>query len=129
MGGRSARNKGFGFERFIAKCFRSIGFSEAQRQLEYQANTVHGVDLSGTGIFKIQCKKTKAYVSINTINEVKLKNPKTEVPVLITAGNGLQPMCVLPLDCFLMLVDNAHMGEASLEDIRKKIRIAKGLNG
>ncbi len=129
MSGRHARNKGFNFERYIAKCFRAIGFTDAQRQLEYQANTVHGVDLANTGIFKIQCKKTKAYVSINTINEVKLKKPKEEIPVLITAGNGLEPMCVLPLDCFLMLVDNAHMGTDTLEDIRKKIRIAKGLNG
>lgn len=128
MSGRHARNKGHNFERFIARCFRAIGFKDAQRQLEYQANTVHGVDLSGTGIFKIQCKKRKLYSTINTIKEVKLKNPDTEIPVLITAADAMPPMAVLPLDCFLMLIDNAHMGTATLKEIRAKLRVAKGLN-
>lgn len=129
MSGKHARTKGHGFERFIARCFKSIGFTAAQRQLEYQANNVCGVDLDGTGVFRIQCKKRKSYASINTINEVKIKNKETEVPVLITAADGEAPMAILPLDCFLWLVDNANMGNDSLEDIRKKIRIVKGLNG
>ena len=122
-----SRSKGHTFERFIANVFKACGFKDAQRQLEYQANQAQGIDLMGTGAFRVQCKKTKTYVSINTINEVKVKDPSTEIPVLIAAGDNLKPMVTMGLDAFVLLLisnydPNATLSEA--QDIVKRVRKA-----
>jgi hypothetical protein len=54
MNGKGARKKGHDFERKVAQDFRSMGFPEAIRALEYQAGL--GYDLNGTKPFLVQCK-------------------------------------------------------------------------
>lgn len=72
MSGKKSRTKGYGFEREIAKKFRSEGiFPEASRQLEYQANTALGVDLANTGNLRVQCKRSKSSIAISKIKEIK----------------------------------------------------------
>lgn len=102
--GSFSRRKGHSFERKIAQLFRHI-FPNAKRQLEYQMDTCQGIDLTNTGNFRIQCKKLKKYAPISAIREIKCNRKKGEVPVLITAGNNLEPVAVLPLAAFIELVE------------------------
>jgi len=126
MGGKSARTKGFSFEREIAIAFRKIGFPDARRQLEYQENQCKGIDLADTGRYKVQCKKLKAYASVNTIREIQITEfdrDAGDVPVLITAGDRQEPMACLPLKNFLELVHTENLHGA---EISKTIRSANG---
>lgn len=101
--GRAARRKGIVFEREVAAALREV-FPGAQRHLEFQADQAQGVDLRGTGEFKIQCKKLAKYVSINTIKEVQCDRFFGEVPVLVTAGDNEEPMAVLPFSDLVKLL-------------------------
>ena len=98
----NVRQKGFAFERYIAACMRLIGYTKAHRQLEFQINNALGIDLAETGRYKIQCKKTKKYVPMNTINEVQAKGD--DIPVLIAAGDGEPPLVTMRLEHWLALV-------------------------
>jgi hypothetical protein len=100
----NVRRKGLAFERYIAAAMRMIGYSKAHRQLEFQINNALGIDLAETGPYKIQCKKTKKYVPMNTINEVKAK--EGEIPVLIAAGDGEPPLVTMHLEHWLYLVSH-----------------------
>lgn len=124
MSGAYARTKGHSFERYIAKCFRAFGFPNAQRQLEYQINQAQGIDLSGTAEFKVQCKKTKKYVSLNTINEVNIDDRCVSIPVLIAAGDNQEPLVTIPLDAFFYLVEGREF--ITLKDVQNKLRAVKG---
>ena len=93
MSGKSARTKGFGFERKISQDFQAMGWKDAGRQLEYQANEAHGYDLKNTDPFLVQCKKHKKYVPIGTIEEIEPQ--KGKIRLLITQGDYKEPMAVL----------------------------------
>lgn len=101
--GRRSRRKGHQFERDVAILLRPV-FPEARRHLEYQAEEAQGVDLDGTGSYKIQCKKLRAYSPISAIKEVVCDQFLGDVPVLITAGDNEPPVAVLPLDEFIRLI-------------------------
>jgi len=125
-----SRTKGYSFERYVAQVMRLAGFKDAKRQLEYQIDTAQGIDLEHTGPFKIQCKKTKKYVSMNTIKEVKLKGPD-DIPVLIAAGDGQEPLVTIPLWAFIWLASltrcyglNTHY-EDGLQATKKNIKELK----
>jgi hypothetical protein len=128
MGGKSARTKGHSFERFIARLFQFVGYTGAQRQLEYQINQAQGIDLANTGRYKIQCKKTKKYVPLSTINEIKYKDG--DVPVLIAAGDAEPPLAVMRLEDFLELVSadafNMDVTSVSSADVIKEIKRIRG---
>jgi len=101
--GKNANRKGKAFEREVATLMGHI-FSEAKRHLEFQADeAAEGVDLSNTDIFKFQCKNHQNYCSISTIFEVKLTSPD-DIPVLLTKGNKLETMAVLPFRDFLRML-------------------------
>ncbi len=105
MGKRiNVRAKGHTFERFVAGCMRAVGYTKAHRQLEFQINNAHGIDIAETGRYKIQCKKTAKYVPMNTINEVKGKGD--DIAVLIAAGDGEPPLVTMFLADWLELVGN-----------------------
>lgn len=101
--GRHARRKGHQFERDIAIRLR-LKFPNARRQLEYQIDDCKGVDIQNTGRYKIQCKKMRKYAPITAIFEVKCERGLGDIPVLVTAGDGLEPMAILPLEEFLRLL-------------------------
>lgn len=103
MGGSWSRNKGHSFERLIANQLKPL-FPGSKRQLEYQIDTCRGVDLSGTGEFRIQCKKLKSYASINTIKEIQFDRALGEVPILVTAADGEPAMAVLYWDDLIDLI-------------------------
>lgn len=100
---KSSRTKGHAFERHVAQEFRKI-FPKARRHLEYQDGECYGVDIANTGRYRIQCKKLKKYASVSTISEVVYSTEEGQVPVLITAGDNLAPMAVLPLEDLLRLI-------------------------
>lgn len=102
MGGKSARVKGFSYERLIASHFKLIGYPHAKRKLEYQVSDELGIDLDNTGIYNVQCKRLKKYASISMIEEVPHQEGK--VPVLITKADNKPSMVVIPLEHFLELV-------------------------
>lgn len=88
------RTKGHNFEREIAQDFRSIGYTDAKRNLEYNEGDT-GTDLVGTGNFRVQCKSRKNYVSVNTIEEISIDSDGLS-PLLITKANNKEPMAILP---------------------------------
>lgn len=105
--GKTAIKKGKQFERDVANLLGHI-FPEAKRHIESQADeAIHGVDLSNTDRFKIQCKNKQNYVSVSTIYEVKLTSEE-DIPVLVTKGNRLETMTVLPFRCFIELLEIAY---------------------
>jgi hypothetical protein len=111
-GGAYARRKGHDFERWVANELRVV-FPKARRHLEnHEDDAKQGVDLMGTGGYCFQLKKLKAYAPINNIRQIK----KAGTPVLVTAGDGLEPMAVLPFKVFVRLL--------SLEVYRQRILVA-----
>lgn len=105
--GKTALKKGKQFEREVAQLLGHI-FPEAKRHLEFQADeAAEGVDLSNTERFKIQCKNYQNYVSVSTIFEVKLSSPE-DIPVLLTKGNRLETMAVLPFRDLITLLEIAY---------------------
>lgn len=103
MGGRASRKKGHQFERDVAIMFRGI-FPGARRQLEYHEDDCLGVDIAGTGRWKVQCKKLRDYAPISRIREVQCNRVLGDVPILVTAGDNKEPMAVLPLEDLLYLI-------------------------
>lgn len=101
-----ARQKGLAFERWVANQLGHI-FEEAERRLESQASKCIGVDLDGTDRIKIQCKNYQGYASVGTIKEIQIKN-ETDIPVLVTKGNKLEPMAVLPFAKLVTLLEIAY---------------------
>lgn len=99
--GKLSRTKGHSFERWVAKELREV-FPHAQRKLEYQVNECVGIDIQNTNEFKIQCKAYKGYAPIGKIREVECGDH--DVPVLITKGDRLEPMVVLPFKNFVELL-------------------------
>lgn len=92
---RRSRNKGSSFERDTVNLFKQV-FKDCRRNLEFQKEAAaKGIDLLNTGPYMVQCKAYKSYAPIAKIFEVKAE--AHEIPVLITKGDRLQPMAVLPL--------------------------------
>lgn len=98
-----AAKKGKQFERDVANALGHI-FPNAERMLEYQASSVVGVDLQNTGEFDIQCKRHANYCSVGTIKEIQIKDPN-RTPVLVTKGNKVPAMAVLPFSKFVDLLE------------------------
>lgn len=98
--------KGKQWERDVSNAIGHI-FPAAERMLEYQASGNVGVDIQGTGIFKIQCKRNAGYAPISRIHEVRT-NDKADIPVLATKGNRMEAMAVLPFDKFVYLLEICH---------------------
>ncbi len=105
---KRSRTKGHSFERFIANTLRGL-FPNARRQLEYHSADCNGVDIMHTGPFKIQCKKLKKYSPITAIEEVKCDRSAGDIPVLVTAGDNLEAMVVLPLSDFIKLLEDTDL--------------------
>ena len=102
--GKSAVKKGKQYEREVANLLGHI-FPDAARHLEYQAfEACHGVDLQGTDIFKFQIKNYQGYTSISKIFEIK-QLKEGDIPVLVTKGNRLPAMAVLPLEQFIEMLE------------------------
>lgn len=104
--GKYSRRKGHQFERDIANQLKDI-FPEARRQLEYHSADANGVDIQNTESFFFQCKKYKSYVPCTKINEIRCDRSLGEVPILVTAGDNLEPLAVLPFKDLLNLIREA----------------------
>lgn len=102
----NGNKKGKAFEREIANALGHI-FPDAQRELEYQSSDNSGTDISNTHIFQFQCKRYAGYAPIGKINEVRLKH-KDNIPVLVTKGNKMECMAVLPFEKFVTLLEIAY---------------------
>lgn len=102
-----ARQKGLQFERYIANRLGHI-FPEAERNLEFQASAAQeGQDIKGTDRIKIQAKCHQNYVSIGTIREIQVRD-ESDIPVLVTKGNRMDAMAVLPFEKFVTLLEIAY---------------------
>jgi hypothetical protein len=98
--------KGKQFEREIATALGHI-FPDAQRELEYQAAGNTGTDIEFTDIFQFQCKRWASYCPIGTIQEIRCKSNE-HIPVLVTQGNRMECMAVLPFDKLVTLIEIAY---------------------
>jgi hypothetical protein len=103
MGKINGAKKGKQFERDVANALGHI-FPDAQRMLEYQASNVVGVDLENTGEFDIQCKRNAGYAPVGKITEIQVRSPE-RTPVLVTKGNHVPAMVILPFDRFIRLLE------------------------
>jgi hypothetical protein len=102
-----ARQKGLQFERYIANRLGHI-FPEAERNLEFQASAAQeGQDIKGTDRIKIQAKCHQNYVSIGTIREIQVRY-ESDIPVLVTKGNRMDAMAVLPFEKLVTLLEIAY---------------------
>lgn len=101
--GKFSRRKGHQFEREVAILFRKI-FPGARRQLEYHTADCNGVDISGTGHYRVQCKRGRKYASFTAIKEVTADEFMGQVPVLVTQGDNERILVALPLEEFLRLI-------------------------
>jgi hypothetical protein len=115
----NGNKKGKQFERDIANSLLHI-FPKAQRMLEYQSSVVKGVDLENTGEFDIQCKRNQAYAPISKIKEIAVKDPD-RTPVLVTKGNNVPAMAVLPWDKFVKIIE--RLGVSEKDEINSEIQI------
>jgi hypothetical protein len=121
--GAGARKKGLHFERNIANELGHV-FPEAKRHLESQSDeAAQGVDLSNTGVFKIQCKFKQNYENPSTVLKIQTSN-ENEIPVLVTKANGREAMAVLPFEKFVTLVEIAYGHSPRLRDFNEKEVIA-----
>lgn len=108
MSGKRSRTKGHQFERDIAKDFRGLGFDDAKRHLEYQAGEANGVDLSGTGRWRVQCKRYAKYTNPSRIEEIQ--DSGDGIPLLITKADHKKAIaCLYWSDLMKILSD---IGEA-----------------
>jgi hypothetical protein len=105
--GKRSRTKGHDFEREVAQAFRPV-YPEARRQLEYNEADCNGVDLAHTGPYRVQCKRMKKYVNPSVIEEVKLRDAKAEIPVLVTRADKKPALAVIPLDALIGLITIAE---------------------
>jgi hypothetical protein len=103
--GKSSRRKGHQFERDVANALKGI-FPGARRHLEYQGEEADGRDIVGTGKFKFQCKRLKKYSPVTAISEIQCAPELGDVPILVTAGDFLPALAVLPFDDLLRLLKN-----------------------
>lgn len=102
MSGLRSRRKGHSFERKVANDFKSIGYPDAKRQLEYQVDECIGIDIANTGRFKLQCKNKKAYCSVNTIEEIQAD--AFDIPVVVTKADRKPARVIMNYDDFLEIV-------------------------
>ena len=118
--------KGRQFEREVANAIGHI-FPEAKRMLEYQASDVIGVDIEGTDPFLIQCKNHQGYCSVSTIGEVRLQR-KDQIPVLVTKGNRLEAMAILPFEKFVTLLEVAYGHRPLFAPPAKTLRVVQSVD-
>lgn len=100
--GKMSRVKGHNLEREIARDFQSIGFEDAKRNVTETQTGGQGIDLINTGVFDVQCKRKKSYVSVNTIDEVPIV--KDRIRLLITKADRKPAMAVLEWDDLMNLI-------------------------
>lgn len=98
-----ARQKGHSFERFVANALQKI-FPDARRQLEYQTSEAKGYDIANTGKYFIQCKRNRKYASLKMLEQVQICPIEGGVPVLVTKGDGKEPLACIPFSQFLELL-------------------------
>lgn len=96
----NSRRKGHSFEREVAIKLKSL-FPNARRKLEYHISQCTGVDLEETGVFRIQCKRSKTSVPMNKIKEIKDEG----IHVLWTKVDRERDMVTLYAEDFLRIVE------------------------
>lgn len=101
--GKLSRTKGHSFERWVAAQLRSI-WPKCRRHLEYQDGECFGVDIHGSGHYRIQCKRGKKPSPISAIHEVQYDEMLGEIPILITRGDADQAYVVVPFEEFKRLL-------------------------
>lgn len=104
--GKANRRKGHDFERWLARELKEL-YPDAKRNLEYQKDQANGRDLANTGGFLFQCKRGRLYAPITAIEEIQVDPIDGGVPVLVTKGDGKEPMAVLSFTAFKRLVRKA----------------------
>lgn len=90
--GKMARRKGQEFERQCAKDFRKLGFPDARRHFESRKEAAEmGIDLENTGNWRVQCKKARKYVPVNTINQINAEG----IHLLLASADHEETMAVM----------------------------------
>jgi hypothetical protein len=106
LDGRGCRRKGHQFERDVAILLRKV-FPEARRQFEYHVRDAKGCDIQGTAPYLFQCKRGKRYASLSAMQEIEICPIEGGVPVLVTKGDGTEPLACLPFSDFLKLLSKS----------------------
>lgn len=120
MGGKLSRTKGHSFEREIAIALRPI-FPGARRWLENHKDDANGVDLVGTGRYRIQCKRGRKAAPLSKIREVQCDEQLGDVPVLVTQGDRDRILVAMPFEEFLRLLKS----QSRLDATERLLKAAK----
>lgn len=118
-----SREKGHNFERKTAERFRTV-FPEAKRHLEYQSSAAAlGIDITNTGRYRIQCKRTALYVNPSRIFEIRVDPNEDVTPVLITKADRQPTLAVLPFEKLMELIEfhERYKGIENEPRVRAKI--------
>ncbi len=113
-----SREKGHKFERDTANAFKAI-FPEAKRHLEYQTvSAALGIDITGTGDYRVQCKRTALYANPSRIFEIRI-DPERDgdglTRILVTKADRLPTLAVLPFEKLMELI-SFHERYKGIED-------------
>jgi len=102
-----SREKGHKFERDTANAFKAI-FPEAKRHLEYQTvSAALGIDIVGTGDYRVQCKRTALYANPSRIFEIRIDPARDGdhlTRVLVTKADRMPVLAVLPFEKLMELI-------------------------
>jgi hypothetical protein len=114
--GKMSRTKGLAFEREVAILLRAV-YPEARRQLEYQEGL--GVDISGTGAYRFQCKRGRKYAPLSMLEEAE---DGVGIPVLVTKADHKGAVAALRFEDFLHLLKLAkETFHGSIERQRQEV--------
>lgn len=124
--GKVSRDKGAKHERYVAQLFRSAGFPNAKRHLEYQGQEAEeGRDLDGTQPYAVQVKCWKSTPSIMAIDEI---TPTEEYPIRVailkrTQSKGVKPLevAVVDLTVFMNIIDLLYTIAYMIDDYGRPV--------
>lgn len=103
--GAYSRRKGHSFERDIAIDLRGV-FPGSRRQLEYHVDDAKGIDIQGVDPYRVQCKATAKYVSLNTIKEIQCERMFGDIPILVAKADKEPTLAVLHWEDLLALIEH-----------------------
>ena len=119
MGGKTSRDKGARFERFLALVFKAM-FPDAHRG--QQSHNPRHCDIEGTP-FRIEAKHWKklTYQNVRDAAAQAEENGQRfnddRVPIAITKRDGEEPLVHITLRYFLQLIEKHFWREPELADV------------
>lgn len=118
-----SREKGKGFERWVARYFRDNGFPAAQRSQQY-CGANGDADVIGVPFLHIECKNRERLNLYEAMEQSVRDSKADDIPIVIYKKNRQQPQVAMRLDDFKNMFKKAYVDE-----IRRELYEAAGFHG